>query len=170
MGHCSRFLPACDRRGEKGEQQPSGGLAAARRRAKTRRLTMTRFSRKRTGKDTQSFLGRDCLLFWLGFVKIKNDCKERRRNALTIEYKTKGVCSQKMTVKLEDGVVQKVEILGGCAGNSQGVSRLVEGMRAEDAIAKLAGIRCGFKATSCPDQLSKALRIALAEEAKRQGA
>ena len=60
--------------------------------------------------------------------------------------------------------------LGGCAGNSQGVSRLVEGMRAEDAIAKLAGIRCGFKATSCPDQLSKALRIALAEEAKRQGA
>ena len=64
---------------------------------------------------------------------------------MTIEYKTKGVCSQKMTVKLEDGVVQKVEILGGCAGNSQGVSRLVEGMRAEDAIAKLAGIRCGFK-------------------------
>ena len=52
----------------------------------------------------------------------------------------------------------------------RGASRLVEGMRAEDAIAKLAGIRCGFKATSCPDQLSKALRIALAEEAKRQGA
>lgn len=86
---------------------------------------------------------------------------------MTIQYQTKGVCSRQMNVKLEQGVVQKVEIIGGCAGNSQGVARLVEGMKAEDAIRKLEGIRCGFKATSCPDQLSKALRIALAEEAKR---
>lgn len=86
---------------------------------------------------------------------------------MTIQYQTKGVCSRQMNVQLEDGVVQKVEIIGGCAGNSQGVARLVEGMRAEDAIRKIEGIRCGFKATSCPDQLSKALRIALAEEAKR---
>lgn len=86
---------------------------------------------------------------------------------MTIQYQTKGVCSRQMNVKLEKGVVQKVEIIGGCAGNSQGVSRLVEGMKAEDAIWKIEGIRCGFKATSCPDQLSKALRIALAEEAKR---
>lgn len=89
---------------------------------------------------------------------------------MTIEYKTKGVCSRQMNVKIEKGVVQKVEIIGGCAGNSQGVSRLVEGMRAEDAIDKIAGIRCGNKATSCPDQLSKALQIALAEEAKRENA
>ena len=86
---------------------------------------------------------------------------------MTIQYQTKGVCSRQMNVKLEQGVVQKVEIIGGCAGNSQGVARLVEGMKAEDAIRKIEGIRCGFKATSCPDQLSKALRIALAEEAKR---
>ncbi len=86
---------------------------------------------------------------------------------MTIQYQTKGVCSRQMNVKLENGVVQKVEIIGGCAGNSQGVARLVEGMKAEDAIRKIEGIRCGFKATSCPDQLSKALRIALAEEAKR---
>ena len=86
---------------------------------------------------------------------------------MTIQYQTKGVCSRQMNVKLEQGVVQKVEIIGGCAGNSQGVARLVEGMKAEYAIRKLEGIRCGFKATSCPDQLSKALRIALAEEAKR---
>ena len=86
---------------------------------------------------------------------------------MTIQYQTKGVCSRQMNVKLEKGVVQKVEIIGGCAGNSQGVARLVEGMKAEDAIRKIEGIRCGFKATSCPDQLSKALRIALAEEAKR---
>ena len=87
---------------------------------------------------------------------------------MTIQYKTKGVCSQQMNVKIEDGVVQKVEIVGGCHGNSQGVARLVEGMRAEDAIQKIQGIRCGYKPTSCPDQLSKALQIALAEEAKRK--
>jgi uncharacterized protein (TIGR03905 family) len=86
---------------------------------------------------------------------------------MTIQYKTKGVCSQLMNVKVEDGVVQKVEILGGCNGNLQGISRLVEGMKAEDAIQRMEGIKCGYKATSCPDQLAKALRIALAEEAKR---
>lgn len=86
---------------------------------------------------------------------------------MTIQYKPKGVCSRSMTVHLEDGVVQSVEITGGCHGNSQGVARLVEGMRAEDAIPKLEGIRCGHKATSCPDQLSKALTIALREEANR---
>ena len=87
---------------------------------------------------------------------------------MTIQYKTKGVCSQQMNVKIEDGVVQKVEIVGGCHGNSQGVARLVEGMRAGDALQPIQGIRCGYKATSCPDQLSKALQIALAEEAKRK--
>jgi uncharacterized protein (TIGR03905 family) len=86
---------------------------------------------------------------------------------MTIQYKTKGVCSQLMNVKVEDGVVQKVEILGGCNGNLQGISRLVEGMKAEDAIQRMEGIKCGYKATSCPDQLAKALRIALAEEAKK---
>ncbi|MFR4757062.1 MAG: TIGR03905 family TSCPD domain-containing protein [Evtepia gabavorous] len=56
---------------------------------------------------------------------------------MTIQYKTKGVCSRQMNVKMENGVIQKVDILGGCAGNSQGVARLVEGMRAEDAIRRL---------------------------------
>lgn len=88
---------------------------------------------------------------------------------MTIQYKPKGVCSQQMNVKIDDGVVQKVEIVGGCSGNTQGISRLVEGMQAKDAVEKLQGIRCGYKATSCPDQLSKALQIALAEEAKRKG-
>lgn len=88
---------------------------------------------------------------------------------MTIQYKTKGVCSQQMNVKIDDGVIQKVEIIGGCSGNTQGISRLVEGMRAQEAVERLQGIRCGYKATSCPDQLSKALQIALAEEAKRKG-
>lgn len=75
-----------------------------------------------------------------------------------------------MNVKIENGVIQNVEILGGCHGNLQGISKLVQGMPAEDAAARLEGIKCGYKATSCPDQLSKALRAALAEEAKRANA
>ena len=83
---------------------------------------------------------------------------------MTIEYKTKGVCSQKMKVTLDDGVIRHAEIVGGCAGNSQGVARLVEGMPAEEAIRRLAGIRCGFKPTSCPDQLAQALKAAKANQ------
>ena len=90
---------------------------------------------------------------------------------MTIQYKTKGVCSKQMNVKLDDeGVVRSVEIIGGCHGNGQGVARLVEGMKAEDAVARLAGIKCGYKQTSCPDQLSKALTIALKEAEKRKQA
>ena len=90
---------------------------------------------------------------------------------MTIQYKTKGVCSKQMNVKIDDeGVVQAVEIIGGCHGNGQGVARLVEGMKAEDAIKKMAGIRCAYKKTSCPDQLSKALTVALNEQAKRKEA
>lgn len=75
-----------------------------------------------------------------------------------ITYRPKGVCSQKMDIDVEDGIIEKVEILGGCSGNLQGISRLTAGMRVEDAIAKLEGIRCGFKSTSCPDQLAQALK------------
>ena len=89
---------------------------------------------------------------------------------LTIQYKPKGVCSQLMNVKVEDGIIQEVQILGGCSGNLQGISKLVQGMKAEDAIARMSGIKCGYKATSCPDQLSKALKAALAEEVKRANA
>ena len=90
---------------------------------------------------------------------------------MTIQYKTKGVCSQRIDVTLDNGIIKKVDFLVCCSGNTQGLARLVEGMDARDAIGRIAGIRCGFKATSCPDQLAKALTIALAEEEKRkQGA
>lgn len=72
-------------------------------------------------------------------------------------FKPRGVCSHEMRVEIEDGIIRKVEVKGGCHGNLQGISRLLVGMRAEDAIEKMQGIRCGFKNTSCPDQLSKAL-------------
>ena len=80
-----------------------------------------------------------------------------------IEYKTKGVCSRMVIVDVEDGVITDCQFIGGCAGNTKGVAALVKGMTAEDAIGKIKGIRCGFKDTSCPDQLARALENALAE-------
>ena len=79
----------------------------------------------------------------------------------TYTYKTKGVCSHSMTVKLEDGIIRDVRIEGGCNGNLQGISRLVVGMDAQEAIRRMRGIQCGFKPTSCPDQLATALEQAL---------
>ncbi len=75
-----------------------------------------------------------------------------------ITYRPKGVCSQLFEIDVEDGCIEKVEVKGGCDGNLQGISRLLVGMKVEDAAERLAGIRCGYKSTSCPDQLSKALK------------
>ncbi|HBJ18613.1 MAG TPA: TIGR03905 family TSCPD domain-containing protein [Clostridiales bacterium] len=80
-----------------------------------------------------------------------------------IEYKTHGTCSRMITVDIEDGVITDCAFLGGCPGNTVGVASLVKGMRVEDAIARLSGIRCGSKNTSCPDQLANALKSALEE-------
>lgn len=78
-------------------------------------------------------------------------------------YFPQGTCSRKMTVELEGNIIKNVSIEGGCNGNLQGISRLVEGMDAQEAIERMKGIRCGFKQTSCPDQLSIALEQALAK-------
>ena len=72
-------------------------------------------------------------------------------------YKTKGTCSTMIDVELKDGVIDSVKFTGGCNGNLQGISALVKGMKPEEAISRLKGIRCGFKPTSCPDQLAHAL-------------
>lgn len=80
---------------------------------------------------------------------------------MTVTYRPRGVCSREMRVEVKDGVVQHVEIAGGCPGNLQGIMRLVEGMPAAEAVARLRGIRCGGKATSCPDQLSIAIEQAM---------
>ena len=82
---------------------------------------------------------------------------------MTYTYQPKGVCSRQMTFDIEDGVIRSVDIVGGCSGNLQGISRLVEGMKVEDAIEKMRGIKCGFKPTSCPDQLAIALSEAAAK-------
>ncbi|MBQ7425366.1 MAG: TIGR03905 family TSCPD domain-containing protein [Lachnospiraceae bacterium] len=76
-------------------------------------------------------------------------------------YKTHGTCSTQIDVEVDDGIVKSVQFTKGCNGNTQGVARLVEGMKAEDAIKKLRGIRCGMRPTSCPDQLSYAIEAAM---------
>ena len=83
---------------------------------------------------------------------------------MTHSYTPKGVCSRKMEFDLEDGVIRSVRVEGGCNGNLKGICSLVEGMRAEDAIARMRGIRCGGKPTSCPDQMAKGLEEALRNE------
>ena len=83
---------------------------------------------------------------------------------MTHTYKPRGVCSRRITFDLENGTLKNVSFEGGCSGNSQGLARLAEGMDAREAISRLEGVRCGFKSTSCPDQLSKAIRQALEEE------
>lgn len=74
-----------------------------------------------------------------------------------IDYKTRGTCSRMVSIDIDDGVITGCSFVGGCSGNTQGVARLVIGMKVEDAISKIKGIKCGFKDTSCPDQLACAL-------------
>lgn len=74
-----------------------------------------------------------------------------------MRYRTSGTCSTAIDIEVTDGVIASVNFTGGCNGNLQGISALVKGMKVEDAISRLKGIKCGFKSTSCPDQLAKAL-------------
>ena len=83
---------------------------------------------------------------------------------MAYQYTTRGTCSRQILFDIEDGKVHNVKFISGCAGNTQGVAALVEGMDVDDVIARLKGIRCGMKPTSCPDQLAQAL-----EQAKAAG-
>ncbi len=76
------------------------------------------------------------------------------------EYKTRGTCSRKIILDIEDGVIKSAVFEGGCHGNTQGISKLVEGMRVDDVIARVEGVDCRGRGTSCPDQLAKALKEA----------
>ena len=77
-----------------------------------------------------------------------------------MQYRPKGVCSRLIEFDIEDGKVKNVSFEGGCNGNLQGIARLVEGMDVNEVISRVEGIRCGFKSTSCPDQLAQALKVA----------
>ena len=81
---------------------------------------------------------------------------------MTYTFHPRGVCAQAMRVEVDDqGMIQKLEVVGGCSGKLQGIAALVRGMPAEEAIQRLKGIRCGFKDTSCPDQLARNLESAM---------
>lgn len=77
---------------------------------------------------------------------------------MIFEYVPRGVCARKMIIDVENGIVNQVQIIGGCNGNSQGVAALVKGMKVDEVISRLDGINCNGKGTSCPAQLAKALR------------
>lgn len=81
------------------------------------------------------------------------------------QFRTRGTCADAITYDVQDGKVTNVSFHGGCSGNTQGVARLVEGMEIDEVISRLEGIRCGFKPTSCPDQLAQALRQYKAKQA-----
>lgn len=80
---------------------------------------------------------------------------------MTIQYTPRGVCSRRFVIDVEDGVIQSLRSEGGCNGNLQGISALLKGMKVEEAIDRMEGIRCGMKATSCPDQIAQALKTCL---------
>ena len=80
---------------------------------------------------------------------------------MTYRFKMNGTCARSVSFDINGGTVSNVKFEGGCSGNTQGVAALAEGMKAEDVIARLDGIKCGFKSTSCPDQLAKAVREAI---------
>lgn len=79
-------------------------------------------------------------------------------------YKTKGTCSSKITLDIDGDIVRSVEFTGGCNGNTKGIGSLVQGMKVDDVIARCKGIKCGFKSTSCPDQLAQALLEAKSQQ------
>ena len=81
----------------------------------------------------------------------------------TLEFTPRGVCARRIKITLDGDTVKEIAFLGGCAGNTQGISALVKDMPAQEVINRLSGIRCGFKSTSCPDQLAKALTEILAD-------
>lgn len=74
------------------------------------------------------------------------------------KYRTKGTCSQEIQFDIVDGKLTNVKFIGGCSGNTQGIAKLVEGMLPQEAVERLSGIKCGFKSTSCPDQLARAIK------------
>ena len=80
---------------------------------------------------------------------------------MTIEYAPQGTCSRLFRIEVEEGMIQSVQVVGGCDGNLKGISSLLKGMKVEDDIQRMEGIRCGPRATSCPDQLAQALKTAL---------
>jgi len=83
---------------------------------------------------------------------------------MTYNYRPRGVCSQNMEIEVEGSKIVSLKVSGGCSGNLRGIAKLVEGMEISDVISRLEGVKCGFKSTSCPDQLAQALKEISAQQ------
>lgn len=94
----------------------------------------------------------------LSFFSACVTMPEKGGENMTFQYTPRGVCSRKFTIEVEDGIIRSLDVEGGCSGNLQGLSALMKGMKVEEAIQRMEGIRCGMKATSCPDQIAQALK------------
>lgn len=81
----------------------------------------------------------------------------------TFIYHPQGTCSREIRIQYENDIVTSIEVIGGCNGNLKGVSALIKGMKINDVIARLEGIKCGFRPTSCPDQIARALKLIIQE-------
>lgn len=107
-----------------------------------------------------------CLASSRFVLTISSTCGDLAANSLNgeemiIDYTPQGVCARRMIFEVENGIVISAQTIGGCPGNSQGVSKLITGMKVDDIIHRLEGIKCGNKSTSCPDQIAQALKQAL---------
>ena len=91
------------------------------------------------------------------YIKIFKESTENGGFNMTYTYKTRGTCASQITFDLNDNIVSNVKFYGGCNGNLKGIAKLVDGMTVEEVIEKLSGVTCGFKSTSCPDQLAQAI-------------
>ena len=96
-------------------------------------------------------------------MRKHNTDKNNFGKIMKYSYQTSGTCCRQIDLNIEDGVIIDVAFIGGCHGNTQGVAALLKGMNAADAISRLEGIKCKEKATSCPDQLAKALKMIKSE-------
>jgi uncharacterized protein (TIGR03905 family) len=103
------------------------------------------------------------LLFIYSFDNIIKEYFDIGRFTMEYTRKNQGVCSRSTKVVIEDGIIKDVEIVGGCNGNIKGLIALVKGMNAQEAVERMQGITCGFKATSCPDQLALAIKEAISQ-------
>jgi uncharacterized protein (TIGR03905 family) len=105
------------------------------------------------------------MIYLANLANLRYSFNAEKKGRFVVErYKTRGTCSQEIDFEISpDGTIESVQFIGGCSGNTQGVAALIRGMNIDEAISRIDGIRCGFRPTSCPDQLARALKKYKAE-------
>lgn len=104
---------------------------------------------------------KDEILLLAKFSAMMDKMYRKGEHTMKFDYAPRGVCARKFTIEVENGKIGEISVMGGCNGNLQGLAALLRGMDVNEAITRLEGIRCGFKSTSCPDQMAQALKTVL---------